>query len=208
MRYYLYGKTLNTVRTSVPWAREVLLPKGTQVKVIEATNQPEDNESPKWWVESDNKDDPWHDDCMGYGVLLRKGDIHIHGDRPLLLPQYTKFNELFDAWESKNSTRTLLPQVWDEVNYKNEAYTVPIGPNFRISGNNTPFTYGHVRCSDEVADIIKSNMLPIERDTITFELIFRDDGVLVKACNGLILASRYLALIEPDSVPTTLLAKE
>jgi len=121
--------------------------------------------------------------------------------KPISFPKAKKFSDLF----------TIVPKGTRGVPWRFEDYsfitgkkrweTIPIGPY--LSVRNPDFRSFSVRPHDFVVEHIKKNMLPAgPNDTINFEIVIRSPRqALVVASNSVIIGSRWLALIDPRTIP-------
>ena len=116
----------------------------------------------------------------------------------LLFPKVSRFDSLFTL----GSFRRTCPTEEFNANtgqwYKGKS---TIGDYMAVS---TPDAFKSLQVvpSAQVIEAIESNMLLIDRDRISFRATYRDDGtVLLSANSGLILASRWLAVVGPNTMP-------
>lgn len=120
--------------------------------------------------------------------------------RPLTFPETRDFHMLFDV--VPKGTRG-VPWVFEDYNMRTgrrRLETIYIGPYLSVSPG---FQSLYVRPEPVVIHDIKQNMLAAGvNDAITFEIVVRDfhDGLVV-AKNSAIIGSRWLALIDPLTIP-------
>jgi len=102
-----------------------------------------------------------------------------------------RFDELFEDWRWRENTDT---EGFGNIAWKIGREKSQIS-DF-CAATRTPLERSlHVKPRPQLVDFIKSNMLPIDNDSIYFELTGRVDGILVAAKNNVILGSRWLALL-------------
>lgn len=125
---------------------------------------------------------------------------------PLLIPKAKAFEDLFQEYSFKERSDFAEPWVFEDLDVgtgKRPLEAIPIGPycSTQRLKDRRPALYVKVR--DFVADYIRGHMIAAGvNDRISFELIEREDGkTLVVARNSVIIGSRWLALIDTDTVP-------
>lgn len=60
----------------------------------------------------------------------------------------------------------------------------------------------HVRPKQEVIEYVRNNMIPVYYDHIYFQVVVRNDNTaLITASYNQIIGSRWLALVDADTVP-------
>lgn len=119
---------------------------------------------------------------------------------PLAFPRARRFGDLFSS--ASASKAGVSPTTWTFVDmFSRKRASIPIGPYMAISGpKRRDSLYVHAR--EQVVDWIKSNMLPSAYDSIYFEIVVRGPReALVIAKNNQIIASRWLAMIDPKTIP-------
>lgn len=134
-------------------------------------------------------------------ALRRRYGRAGYTSKPLVFPDVRSFGELFEGYAPWNSTlsRRSTPQAFPPV--KVEGAKGSIGPYLVVSGGEHRSMA--VKPNQAVIDYIVSNMFSIlSDDTIYFEIVIRDENeALVTAKYNKIIGSRWLALIDPKTIP-------
>ncbi len=100
----------------------------------------------------------------------------------------TKFSELFSQWRWWEHEKS---QGFEKIPVVGSAYISDF-----CSAHNTDLESSlHVKPTRVLVDFIQANMFLSAYDSIYFELVSREDGLLVLAKSNAILASRWLALL-------------
>ncbi len=103
----------------------------------------------------------------------------------------TKFSELFSQWRWWEHEKS---QGFEKIPVKSHGHGTYIS-DFCSAHNTDLESSLHVKPTQMVVDFIKDHMFLSAYDSIYFELVSREDGLLVLAKNNAILASRWLALL-------------
>jgi hypothetical protein len=127
--------------------------------------------------------------------------------KPIAFPEATKFSDIFEEWRWWEHQKT---EKYPEIPVRNVAhYTMHDGSEKKFVSNYYVGDYCsthrsdlehslHVLPNHEVLEYIDRNMIIPERDSCDFELIVRTDGILICAKPNQIIASRWLALLDPE----------
>ena len=108
--------------------------------------------------------------------------------KPLAFPRFTKFSELFSEW-----------RLW--VHNESKKYPQDHGVDDYCLALRTDLEDSlHVKARTGVVEWVNANMIRSDYDSWYFELVQRGDGLLVVVKNNQILASRWLALLDAESV--------
>lgn len=129
------------------------------------------------------------------GGALRKRYGRAFTAKPLAFPHVRSFHDLFSSarpWRSSD-----LQGRGAKVGKGREANTV--GHYLVMSGRGGHESF-YVTPTSMVTDYIASNMLAIG-DRLHFEIVNRSDGALVIVSHGKILGSRWLAMVDPSTLP-------
>lgn len=131
------------------------------------------------------------------GALRRRYGRAGYLAKPLAFPGVKSFGELFTSARPFDSSRDINVRGIKAKRGGREANE--IGHYLVMSGR-----HGHeslyVTPSPMLVDWISNNMLAMG-DRLHFEIVFRKDGALVIVSHGKIIGSRWLAMIDPSTVP-------
>jgi len=122
--------------------------------------------------------------------------------KEIALPEMNSFGDVFEEFSQKDGD--MKPILWDATDFfKDKPITIPIGAHCSIRGNDVGYNYFKVKPSAKVVEYIQENMYPAGHgDSIYFEIIVWDkDQALIVARNSTIIASRWVALIDPKTIP-------
>lgn len=110
----------------------------------------------------------------------------------LLLPGLSRFDQLFDRYSfDKNELKE--PPCW---------YGMPLGPYCMVRSTERGYSYSvYVYPTKEVVEAIHAHMMPVSQDQLHFEIIIRDEEALVVVSHGQIIGSRWIAEIDPATIP-------
>ena len=103
----------------------------------------------------------------------------------------TKFSELFSQWRWWEHEKS---QGFERIPVRSHGQGTYIS-DFCSAHNPDLESSLHVKPTQMVVDFIQDHMFLSAYDSIYFELVSREDGLLVLAKNNAILASRWLALL-------------
>lgn len=109
--------------------------------------------------------------------------------KPLAFPEVTTFGELFDEW-----------RWFTQAKEANERYKAIDGVTdycdaIRVEGLEESLS---VKANARVVEWINQHMIRSDYDDWYFQLVRRDDGLLVIVKNNQIIASRWLALLDAE----------
>jgi hypothetical protein len=113
--------------------------------------------------------------------------------KPLAFPDCQSLDELFTEIQPWESSKPFGYNPFKKGCANRFAYcAVSLPRNFNSK---------RVRVSEKVTEFIRQNMLKVDHDTISFEVVYRDDNtVLVLVRYNVILGERWLALIPVKKV--------
>ena len=115
--------------------------------------------------------------------------------------------------EQFSGHKCLIPEIdsFSELFTKSdEEKTIPfgvssIGNTVSVSGNERLYNYGYFDPSEKLIKAVKENMLAIDYDRISFDIIvYNDMTALVVAHYSQILGSRWICLIDSETIPKSL----
>jgi len=113
--------------------------------------------------------------------------------KQIAFPETTKLSELFDSFTLRTATEHLQSVRTDG------GHTVSKGGH--ISGRDGLKCF-HAEPTDAVLDYISNSMLNLDRDSLYFEVVIRNDGrALVVVKHNNIIGSRWLALLDASELP-------
>lgn len=132
-----------------------------------------------------------------------------HG-REIAFPKARKLADLFTSIESYDKVgETGSAHVWktDEVEYglntRREYKGRSVLSKFCSVRTDGDWESLSITASPELIEWLADNMLLMDRDSISFEIVDHRNGTgLLVAKNSIILGSRWLAIIDMGSVPT------
>jgi len=126
-----------------------------------------------------------------------KKTIQERGGHKLLLPGVTRFGELFSRWRTYTVDTPKGMGPWPMAAVCGGRGGAMIGSYCNMHRTKLDESL-RVAPSEELLQLLRSVMLPVEYDEIHFSCTDRSDGVLVCAKYNSIIGSRWLALLGPD----------
>lgn len=121
-------------------------------------------------------------------MMKQHSPKYHHGvEQEPLLPEAESFNDLFGscgAWLWASEGVKTPVQIGNYIHQRDPYKSWKLGP------------------SEKLARAVMDSMIPIENDTISFEIILDDNGrAWVFAHYNLILGQRYVANIDASTIP-------
>jgi len=116
----------------------------------------------------------------------------------IYFPEIKSFDGLFDAWhwyETKNGrveSSRFPPIKIGQSDLRGNAATID---DYCAALNTSLENSLHVKPNEKLVEFIKKSMFLDSRDSIYFEIVERDDELLVLAKNNVIIGSRWLTLL-------------
>jgi len=126
-----------------------------------------------------------------------------HAGRPIRFPELTSFADFFP--ELGTEARTLWEtESWEAGTWsdRRRETVFQVGSYVSVSGRTLRDGHHVQRIPDFLRDFIRDNMLHTSNDRTSFKVIPWNDGrALVLIEYGMILGSRYLGIIDADTIP-------
>lgn len=115
--------------------------------------------------------------------------------REIINPNAISLTDVFEDIKAYDDNNPPKSRIWETKN----GIKIPVGPRCYFKGQGRK-SLG-VKCKYWVMEEIKKNMIPIENDSLYFEIISHDNGwSLIVISYNLILGSRWLAYVKTSSI--------